>query len=75
MCLFHRRQLDPKSRRILATGNLCLLSSMMLTTHFANGFGHRHPALFDGLRFLLIGLAISLLYWSARRSGRCASRT
>jgi hypothetical protein len=74
MCLFHRRQLDPKSRRILAAGNCCLVSGIMLT-HFEDGFGHRHPALFIGLRFLLIVCAISLLYWSARRSSGCASRS
>ena len=72
MCLFSRRQLDPKPRRIFAAGNLCLASGLMLT-HFEVGFGHRHPALFIGLRFLLIGCAISLLFWSARRSGGCAS--
>jgi hypothetical protein len=76
MCLFHRRQLDPRSRRIYAAGNLCLISGLMLTrTLFAEGFGHRHPAIYDGLRFLLIGCAISLLFWSARRSGGCASRS
>ena len=74
MCLFRRRQLDPKSRRIFAAGNLCLASGLMLT-HFEVGFGHRHPALFVGLRFLLMGCAICLLYWSARRSGGCASRS
>jgi hypothetical protein len=73
MCLF-RRQLDRRSRRIYAAGNLCLCSGLMLTL-FAESFGHRHPALFDGLRFLLIGVAISLLFWSARRSGRCATRS
>ena len=73
MCLLHRRTLDAKSRRILAAGNLCLFSGLALT-RFAEGFGHRHPAVFDGLRFLLIGAAISLLYWSARRAGGCASR-
>ena len=75
MCLFHRRQLDLKARRILIAGNLCIVSSLSFTTHFADGFGHRHPALFDGLRFLLIGCAITLLYWSARRSGGCASHS
>jgi hypothetical protein len=73
MCLFRHRQLDSKSRKILAAGNLCLASSLLFT-HFEGGFGHRHPALFDGLRFLLIGCAISLLFWSARRSRGCASR-
>ena len=73
MCL-RRRQLDPKSRRIFAAGNLCLVSSLMLTD-FNEGFSHRHAALFDGLRVLLIGCAVCLLYWSARRSGGCASRS
>jgi hypothetical protein len=74
MCL-RRRQLDPKSRRILAAGNVCLYSGLMLTLFFEQGFGHHHPAIFDGLRFLLIGCAISLLYLSARRGGNCASRS
>ncbi|MGA3160077.1 MAG: hypothetical protein ABSC77_02590 [Terracidiphilus sp.] len=73
MCLRHR-QLDSRSRRIFAAGNLCLASGLMLT-HFKVGFGHRHPAFYDGLRLLLMGLAISLLFWSARRSGGCASRS
>ena len=73
MCLFRRRQLDPKSRRIFAAGNLCLTSVIMLTI-FAGGFSHLHPVLYNGLRFLLIICAICLLYWSARRSGGCASR-
>jgi hypothetical protein len=44
-------------------------------THFEDGFGHRHPDIFEGLRLLLMGLAIGLLLWSARRSGGCASRS
>ncbi len=44
-------------------------------TIFRGGFAHRHPALYDGLRFLFIGLAIGLLYWSARRCGGCASHS
>jgi hypothetical protein len=76
MCLFHRRQLDPKTRRIFVAGNLCLTSGLMLTrTLFADSFGHHHPALYDGLRFLLLGCAVCLLYWFARRSGGCASRS
>ncbi len=71
MCLSHR-QLDPKSRRIYAAGNLCLFTGIALTI-FRGGFAHHHPALFDGLRFLLIGCAIGLLYWSARRG--CASHS
>jgi hypothetical protein len=71
MCL--RRQLDPVSRRIYAAGNLCLVSGLMLTI-FAQSFGHRHPDLFIGLRFLLIGASICLLLWSSRRGGACTSR-
>jgi hypothetical protein len=71
MCLFHR-QLDTKSRRIYAAGNLCLFSGIALTI-FPGGFGHSHPALYNGLRFLLICSAIGLLRWSARRSGCCAA--
>jgi hypothetical protein len=74
MCL-RRRQLDPKSRRIFAAGNACLSSGLMLTLFSEQSFGHRHPALLDGLSFLLIGCAISLFFWSARRSGSCASRS
>ena len=74
MCLLRRRP-DPKSRRIMTAGSLCLLSSGFLLTHFEDSFGHRHSAIFDGLRFLLIVCAISLLYWFARRSGGCASRS
>ena len=72
MCLF-RRQLDPKSRRIYAAGNLCLFAGIALTI-FRGGFAHLHPVLFAGLRFLLIGCAITLLYWSARRMRNCAPR-
>jgi len=73
MCLFRRHPLDPESRRILAAGNLCLLSGLMLT-QFQSGFGHRHPALYLSLRFLLMGLAIGLLFRSARRAGKCTTR-
>ena len=74
MCLL-RRQLDPKSRRIMAAGNLCLASSLLPPLLYEHGFGHRYRVLFDGLRFLLVGLAIGLLYWSAHRSGGCATRS
>ncbi len=73
MCLSNR-QLDPKSRRIYAAGNLCLFTAIALTI-FRGGFANLHPALFDGLRFLMIGLAIGLLYWSARRRGGCGSHS
>ena len=40
-----------------------------------HGFGHGHSAVVDGLRFLLLGLAIGLLYWSARRARRLRARS
>jgi hypothetical protein len=73
MCLCSR-QLEPKSRRIYAAGNLCLFTGIALTI-FRGGFAHLHPALYNGLRFLLMGCAIGLLYWSARRRGGCASNS
>jgi hypothetical protein len=75
MCLSYR-QLDAKSRRIYAAGNLCLFSCIALTI-FRGGFGfaHRHPDLYFGLQFLLICSAIGLLRWSARRSGGCGSHS
>lgn len=74
MCLF-RRQLDPKTRRIQAAGYLCLASSFVPALFYEHGFGQSHSFIVDGLRFLLLGAAIGLLYWSARRSGGCATRS
>ena len=68
-----RCQLDAKSRRIYAAGNLCLFSGLAITL-FAGGFNHRYAAVSLGLRFLLMGAAICLLFWSARRAGGCAAR-
>jgi hypothetical protein len=73
MGLFRCRQLDQKSRRILAVGNLCLASGLIFS-HIAEGFGHRHPAIYDDLRFLLMGCACGLLLWSARRAQGFSSR-
>ena len=73
MCLLRRRQLDPKSRRIIAAGNLCLISGLMLTLIFKDGFGHSHAAIFDGLRILLMALAVTFFFWTSRRTGGCAS--
>ncbi len=73
MCLSYR-QLDSKARRIHAAGCLCLASSFVPTLFHEHGVGHPHPVLVDGLRFFLLGLAIGLFFWSARRSGGCATR-
>jgi hypothetical protein len=73
MCLLRRRSLDPASRRLFAAGNFCLFSSLALASS-VDGLGHRHPAVFLGLRVLLLCSAIGLLFRSARRSGSCAAR-
>lgn len=70
MCL--RRSLDPKSRRILSAGYLCLTASFLLM-NFERDFSHRYSGLFTGLRLVMLSCAIGLLYWSARRSRGCAS--
>jgi drug/metabolite transporter (DMT)-like permease len=72
MCLFHRHQLDPKTRRIQAAG-LCLFMSGLMLVFFEDSFGHRHPHIYNDLRLLLMGCAVCLIYWSARRSDGCAS--
>jgi len=72
MCLFRRRPFDPTSRRIFFAGNLCLICGILLT-YFLGSFGNRHPDIFLALRFLLMGSAIGLMFWSSYRNGRCAS--
>jgi hypothetical protein len=70
-----RRQLDPKTRRIQSAGYLCFVSSFVPVLLSEHGFGHSHSGVVDTLRFVLLGFAIGLLYWSARRSGGCATRS
>jgi len=72
MCL--RRQLDSKSRRIFSAGYLCIIASFVLM-NFSTDFGHRHSAVILGLRFVLLGCAVGLMFWSARRIRGCASRS
>ncbi len=72
MCLV-RRNLDPKARRFLAFGNLCLAVGLTLP-YLGKGFGLRHPELFDGLRGLLLGLSIAFIFTAFRRSRRCGDR-
>jgi uncharacterized membrane protein YccC len=68
MCLSRRniRDLDAKTRRIWAAGNLCLFTSLAFTL-FGEGTRRNHLALVDGLRGFLIGLALVFLVWSTRR--------
>jgi hypothetical protein len=73
MCLLRRRNfrdLDPKTRRIWACGNLCVFASLGLTL-YGSSFEHRHRAAFEVLRGFLLGMALVFLLWSGRRM-RCA---
>ena len=72
MCL--RRPLDRKSRRIFSAAYLCIIASFVLM-NFSTDFGHRHSAAILGLRFALLGCAIGLMFWFARRNHGCASRS
>ncbi len=73
MRLFRRRQLDSRSRRILAAGMLCLLSGFVLA-FFEGRLDHEQTAIFHGLPFLVIGLGVILLLRSTRGTGAAASR-
>ena len=73
MRLFRRRQLNPRSRRFLAAGILCLSSGFTLALSEAR-FHNDPPAIFHGMPFLVVGMAVILLLRSARRTGNSASR-
>ncbi|MGC9225327.1 MAG: hypothetical protein ACP5E2_15545 [Terracidiphilus sp.] len=72
MCL-SIRQLDSKTRRTYAAGNICLFSAILFQTAFEDGFGLRHPALFNGARFFLFGCTIGLMSWFAHRRRRATN--
>ncbi len=67
-----RRPLDTRSRIVLALGNLCLFSGLPFSL-LANDFARHHHALYNGLRFGLVFLAIPLNFW-AMRSARSGSK-
>ncbi|MGA2649020.1 MAG: hypothetical protein ABSF28_00790 [Terracidiphilus sp.] len=67
MCLAARRSLDPKTRRILVTGQLSLVAANLLFL-FGQPFAHLYPGALDALRGFLLGLAIVFLFWSNRRN-------
>jgi hypothetical protein len=69
MCLLRRHQADPRTRRIQSAGHLCFVAGLLLTL-FAESFGMHHPAVYNSLRFLLMGLAVTLFLWAARRARR-----
>ncbi|HWE87743.1 MAG TPA: hypothetical protein VG267_22560 [Terracidiphilus sp.] len=69
MCLHNR--LDARSRRTLAAGNFCLFTGISISL-WATDFSHYHYALYNGLRFGLISMAVALNFWAAR-STRCGT--
>lgn len=60
------RRFDPKTRRIYFAANLCLIAGL-LPTLFRGSWMARHADWLDGVRGFFLGLAISLLFWVARR--------
>ena len=63
------RRLDSRSRIILGVGNLCLFTGLA-TSLLATDFGRHHHAVYNGLRFGLLFMAIALNYWAFRSSHR-----
>lgn len=72
MCLA-KRNLNPKARRFLALGNLCLLTFFALTLLGKNS-NQSHIDLYDGLRGFLIGLSITFNFAAFRFANRCPAK-
>jgi hypothetical protein len=69
MCLA-RRNLTPKAQRFLAIGNLCLAAGLTMSV-FDTDLGLNHAAIYDGLRGLLIGIALAFNFGALRMSANC----
>jgi hypothetical protein len=63
------RQLDPKTRYLMATGNL-LLALALVVRNFTQAFSARHPW-FDGVCGLFFGISIGINLFALRRVRRC----
>jgi hypothetical protein len=70
MCL--RSRLDRRSRIVLGLGNTCLFTGLSISL-WATDFSHHHFAVYNGLRFGLISMAVALNFWAAR-STRCGTQ-
>jgi hypothetical protein len=66
MCL--DRRLDSRSRITLGLGSLCLFTGLSISL-MATDFARHHHAIFNGLRFGLLSMAIALNF-RAMRSAR-----
>jgi hypothetical protein len=67
-----KRRLTPKARWFLAAGNLCLFTGLMMTI-LGKDFGHYHTLVYDFLRGLLLGLAISFNFGAFCFARNCPS--
>jgi len=72
MCI-GRRNLDPKTRRFLAFGNLCLAIGLSLP-FLGKCYGLRHHGWFDGLSGFLLGISLVFIVYAFRRSRRCSEK-
>ena len=68
-----RRNLTPKARRFLAIGNFCLVAGLLMSI-FDKNLGLNHPAIYDGLRGFLIGLAVTFNFGALRLARNCPPR-
>jgi hypothetical protein len=69
MCIA-RRSLSPRARRFLAIGNLCLSAGLLMPIP-AKDFALHHADIYDGLRGLLLGLAIGFYFGALRLARSC----
>jgi len=67
MCL--DRRMDSRSRITVGMGNLCLFTGLAISL-MATGFARHHHAIFNGLRFGLLSMAIALNFWALRSTRR-----
>lgn len=65
-----KHRFDAKTRRVYAVAMVCLTSGLALAQFEHAPWSLRHRDLYDGLRGLVLGLAIGLLLWVTRRKGK-----
>jgi len=64
-----RRAMPRKARIFLAIGNVCLFTGVAMTT-VNHRFGALHADWFDFFRGMLMGMAITFMFFAARLSCR-----
>jgi hypothetical protein len=73
MCVPYR-QLDPKTRRLVAIGNLCLVIGLLLW-NFVHPSSQIEKNWLDGVTGLLMGLSIGINLFAFRFAQSCREKT